>query len=135
MRKGKKCLPNREAWQQRQVCLASLQFLQRCLRPDAAVIRPVSAAWLFQLPCQMRLDSRPFGGDDRIDGGIADGAIGHHNMRAQDAIKSGAEPFDRAPALVIDHMGAEFNGPAVQIFKGVAQQQQFAFRVQSGFLH
>ena len=117
MRKGKKYLPNREAQQQRQVCLASLQFLQRCLRPDAAVIRPVSAAWLFQLPSQMRLDSRPFGGDDRIDGGIADGAIGHHHMRAQ------------------DHMGAEFNGPAVQIFKGVAQQQQFAFRVQSGFLH
>ena len=64
MRKGKKCLPNREARQQCQVCPASLQFLQHSLRPDAVVIRPVSTAWFFQLPCQMRFDNRPFGGDD-----------------------------------------------------------------------
>ena len=119
MRKGKKCLPNKEARQQCQVCPASLQFLQHSLPPDAALILLVSRAWFFKLPCEVCLDSRPFSGDDRIDGGIADGAIGHHHMCAQDAVKFGAKSFDRPPALLIHHMGAEFNGSAVQVFKGV----------------
>ena len=120
MRKGKKCLPNREARQQRQVCPASLQFLQHSLHPDAALILLVSKAWFFKLPCEVCLDNRPFSGDDRIDGGIANGAIGHYHMRAQNAVKFGAKSFDRPPALSIHHMSSEFNGSAVQVFKGVA---------------
>ena len=40
MRKGKNCLPNPAAWQQRQVCLTSVQFLQHAHRPDADQGRP-----------------------------------------------------------------------------------------------
>ena len=80
---------------------------------------PFSRVWFFQLPCKVCLDIRPFSGDDRIDGGIADGAIGHHHMCAQYAVKFGAKSFDRPPALLIHHMSAEFNGSAVQVFKGV----------------
>ena len=56
-------------------------------------------------------------------------------MRAQDAVKFGAKPFNRAAALLVDRVGAKLNGAAVQPVKGMAQQQQFAFRVQPGFLH
>jgi hypothetical protein len=54
-------------------------------------------------------------------------------MGAQYAIQFGAEPFDRAPARLVQDMRAEFHGNAVQSLKRMAQQQKFRFRVQPGF--
>src|SRR5262249_4415744 len=63
-----------------------------------------------QLPDEMRLHRRPLGGDDAIDAGVAQRAVGSQLMAAQHPVELGAEAQDRAPALRIEEMRAEFDG-------------------------
>ena len=51
-------------------------------------------------------------------------------MIAQHAIQFCAEALNRAPTLMIEKMGAKLHGDTVQFFKGVAQQKEFAGRIQ-----
>ena len=56
-------------------------------------------------------------------------------MAAQDAVELRAEPFDGAPALMVEEVRAEFDGDALQRFECVAEQQQLALRVHVAALH
>src|SRR5258707_9508434 len=84
---------------------------------------------LVQLISQMRLHRRPFAGDDAVDHGIAQGAVGRNLMVAQDAILLGTQPLDATPALMIEKMRAEFYRNAIELLERVGEQQQFALGV------
>ncbi len=82
----------------------------------------------------MLADGRPFGGDDAVDGSVAQHAIGGDHMRTQDAVLLGAQALDGAAALMVEKMRPEFDGYAVQCFECVGKKQQFARRVDAGTL-
>src|SRR5205823_5244526 len=76
-----------------------------------------------QLKVQMRLHRRPFAGDDAVDAGVAQRAVGQQLVMAQDTVELGAQALDAAPALVIDEMGAELDRDALIRLESVSQQQ------------
>src|SRR6185295_13013762 len=88
-----------------------------------------------QLVGEMRLYGRPFGGGDAVDAGVAQGAVGHDAVVAQNAVELGAETLDAAPALLIEDVRAELHGDAVERLEGVGEQQQLALGVEVGALH
>ena len=69
----------------------------------------------------MRLHRQPFGCDDAVNHGVAQRAVRRDLVAAQDAVLLGAEPFDGAPALVIEKMRAEFDRDAIQLFERMLQ--------------
>src|SRR4051812_19247779 len=73
---------------------------------------PALPARFGQLKVQMRLHRRPFAGDDAVDAGVAQRAVGRQLVMAQDTVELGTQALDAAPALVIDEMGAEFDRDA-----------------------
>jgi hypothetical protein len=71
----------------------------------------------------------PLRGDDRVDDSVAEAAVGHPLMAAQDAVLLGAQALDRRPGLPVVPVGAELDGDAVQGVEGVPEQQQFRLGV------
>src|SRR5205085_844572 len=63
---------------------------------------------------QIRPHRGPLGGDDAIDAGVAQGAVGGEVMAAQDAVELCAQALNRAAAGVIEKMRAEFDGDAIE---------------------
>ena len=47
-------------------------------------------------------------------------------MVAQDAVEFGAEPLDAAPALLVEEVGTEFDGDAVQRLERVREEHALA---------
>src|SRR5215216_3400827 len=80
------------------------------------------ARLLIELIIQMRLHGRPFGRDDAVDHSVAQRAVRRNLVVAQDAVQLGAEPFDAAPALLVEEMRAEFYRNAIELFERVRQQ-------------
>src|SRR5262249_13282088 len=67
-------------------------------------------ARLGELVGQVRPHRRPLAGDDREHPRVAQGSVGRALMAAQDAVLLGAEPLDGAAALMVEEVGAEFDG-------------------------
>mgnify|MGYP003349779103 CR=1 FL=1 len=84
---------------------------------------------------QVRTHRRPFGGNDAVDHGVTDRAIGRHLVRTQHAVEFCAQTFDGIAAGVIEPVGAKFHRNAAQRVKGVRQQQPLALGVQGRSLH
>ena len=82
----------------------------------------------------MRADDRPFSCGDAVDGGVAQRAVSAALMRAQHAVELRAQAFDRAPALQIQAVGAEFDRDAVELLESMAEQQQLGFGVHGAAL-
>src|SRR5262245_31890573 len=74
-----------------------------------------------QLVREVRLHRRPFGGDDAVDAGVAQRAVGHDRVTAQDTVEFGAEPLDALAALVIEEVRAELDCDAIQRLEGVGE--------------
>src|ERR1700738_4005243 len=87
------------------------------------------------LICQTFLHRRPFDGDDAVDHRVAQRAIRRDLMIAQDAVELGPQPLDAAPALVVEKMRTEFYRDAIELFKGMREQQQFALGIERAALH
>src|SRR6185437_4502795 len=83
----------------------------------------------------MRLHRRPLGGDDAEDYSVAQCAVRRNLVVAQNAVLLSAQPFDGAPALVIEEMRAELYCNAVDGLESMPQQQQFALGVERCALH
>src|SRR5690606_1603827 len=83
-----------------------------------------------QFPFQMSPYRGPFGGNDAVDAGIAQRAVGRALVIAQNAVQLGTETFDGSAAGVVEEVGAELHRKAVQRIEGVAQQKQLGFCVQ-----
>src|SRR5262245_55917194 len=94
-----------------------------------------SVARLLQLPIEVRLHRRPFGGDDAVDAGVAQGPVGADPVAPQDAVKRGAQPLDAASALEIEEVRAELDCDTAERLEGVGEQQQLAVGVEVGALH
>src|SRR5262249_43082520 len=88
-----------------------------------------------QLELQVRFGGGPLGGDDAVDAGVAQGAVGGELMAAQDAVELGAEPLDAGAGLAVEEVGAEPTGDAAERLEGMAEQEQLAARVEVGPLH
>src|SRR6185503_5030703 len=88
-----------------------------------------SSARLRQLEIEMRLHRRPFAGDDAVDAGVAQRAVGRPLVAPQDAVELGTQPLDAAPACVVEKVRAELHPDAVEALEGMRQQQQLALRV------
>ena len=73
---------------------------------------------------QLAPDGRPFAGDDGVGGGVADGAVGHDLVAAQDAVEFRAKPLDGAAGLAVEPVGAELDSDAAEGLEGVGEQQQ-----------
>src|SRR5690606_36278209 len=56
-------------------------------------------------------------------------------MIAQEHVELGAEPFDGAPALVIEEVRAKLHCDATELFEGVLEQQQLTFGIERGTLN
>ena len=52
-----------------------------------------------ELEVEVRLHRGPLGGQDAVDGGVAQGAVGHPLVRAKNAVELRAQAFDGAAAL------------------------------------
>src|SRR5215468_2156957 len=91
--------------------------------------------FLVELIVQVSFYRRPFGRDDAVDHSVAQRAVRRNLVVAQNAVLLGAQPLDAAPALVIEEMRAEFYRNAIELLEGVAEQQQFALRIERGALH
>src|SRR5215469_12592237 len=77
-----------------------------------------SGAWfLIELVSQVRLHRRPFGSNDAVDHSVAQSAVRRNLMVTQNAILFRAQPFDAAPALVIEEMRAELYRDAIELFE------------------
>ena len=63
---------------------------------------------------EMGLHRGPLGGNDAVDAGIAQSAIGCELMAAQDSVEFCAQPFDSAPAGMVEEMSAKLDGDALQ---------------------
>src|SRR5215471_8015825 len=87
-----------------------------------------------QLITKMRLHRRPFGRDDAVNHGVAQGPVRRNLVTAQNTVLLGAEPLDAATALVIEEMGAEFDRNAIQLLESIRQQQQFTLGIERAAL-
>ena len=62
-------------------------------------------------------DRRPFRGDDRIDRGVAQGAVRHNKMIAQDTVELRAKAFDGSARLRVQAVGTELDRDAFQCLR------------------
>ena len=78
------------------------------------------------------MDSRPLVLGNGVHGSVAQGAITHHHVIAQHAIKLGAEFFNSCTGLGILLVGAQLHGIALEYIEGIAEHEQLGFRVDGG---
>src|ERR1700712_5039981 len=74
----------------------------------------------------------PLGGEDRVDDGVAEGALAADVMAAEDAVLLRAEPLDRGPRLPVVEVRAELDGDAVEHLERAGEQQQLRLDVDAG---
>jgi len=88
-----------------------------------------------QAMSEVGLDRGPFAVEHAVDAGVAQRAVGLHQVLAQYPVQFGAQPLDGSTALAIEEMGTEFHCDAVELLEGVSQKQQLALGVQGAALH
>ena len=77
----------------------------------------------------MRSYGWPLEVEDRIHHGVAQHTVGRPRVAAQHTVLFGAQSGDRLAGLVVEPVGAEFDGGAAERFEGMPVQQQLAVRV------